>query len=120
MRSLVNARVGADQLSELENLMFSQEHYAGKDHEAAVAEWLKANPDFAEKLKAKPGNYIAQPTLSLSTVPIMVKKGIAPRHVDLRPYVLVSDKVIDTPPDSLEDGDRVRTTADAGSAGHAA
>ena len=48
---------------------------------------------FAEKLKARPGNYIAQPTLSLSTVPIMVKKGIAPRHVDLRPYVLVSDKV---------------------------
>ncbi|MDO6964349.1 circularly permuted type 2 ATP-grasp protein [Rhizobium alvei] len=48
---------------------------------------------FAEKLKAKPANYIAQPTLSLSTVPIMVKKGIAPRHVDLRPYVLVSDKV---------------------------
>jgi uncharacterized circularly permuted ATP-grasp superfamily protein len=48
---------------------------------------------FADKLRAKPGNYIAQPTLSLSTVPIMVKKGIAPRHVDLRPYVLVSDKV---------------------------
>ncbi len=35
---------------------------------------------FAEKLKSRPGNYIAQPTLSLSTVPIMVKKGIAPRH----------------------------------------
>ena len=48
---------------------------------------------FAEKLKARPGNYIAQPTLSLSTVPILVNKGIAPRHVDLRPYVLVSDKV---------------------------
>ncbi len=48
---------------------------------------------FAEKLKARPSNYIAQPTLSLSTVPIMVKNGIAPRHVDLRPYVLVSDKV---------------------------
>lgn len=48
---------------------------------------------FAEKLKSRPGNYIAQPTLSLSTVPIMVNKGIAPRHVDLRPYVLVSDKV---------------------------
>ena len=48
---------------------------------------------FSEKLKARPRNYIAQPTLSLSTVPIMVKKGIAPRHVDLRPYVLVSDKV---------------------------
>lgn len=49
--------------------------------------------DFADKLKARPSNYIAQPTLSLSTVPIMVDKGIAPRHVDLRPYVLVSDKV---------------------------
>ncbi|MCA0340729.1 MAG: circularly permuted type 2 ATP-grasp protein, partial [Proteobacteria bacterium] len=48
---------------------------------------------FAEKLKARPANYIAQPTLSLSTVPILVNKGIAPRHVDLRPYVLVSDKV---------------------------
>lgn len=48
---------------------------------------------FAEKLKARPSNYIAQPTLSLSTVPILVNKGIAPRHVDLRPYVLVSDKV---------------------------
>ncbi|MBB4521198.1 UNVERIFIED_ORG: putative circularly permuted ATP-grasp superfamily protein [Rhizobium sophorae] len=53
----------------------------------------KERADFAEKLKAKPNNYIAQPTLSLSTVPILVNKGIAPRHVDLRPYVLVSDKV---------------------------
>ncbi len=49
--------------------------------------------DFAVKLKSRPDNYIAQPTLSLSTVPIMVKKGIAPRHVDLRPYALVSDGV---------------------------
>jgi uncharacterized circularly permuted ATP-grasp superfamily protein len=53
----------------------------------------KERADFAEKLRAKPSNYIAQPTLSLSTVPILVNKGIAPRHVDLRPYVLVSDKV---------------------------
>jgi uncharacterized circularly permuted ATP-grasp superfamily protein len=43
---------------------------------------------FAEKLRAKPGNFIAQPTLSLSTVPCFVESGIAPRHVDLRPYVL--------------------------------
>ncbi|MCB5201188.1 circularly permuted type 2 ATP-grasp protein [Neorhizobium sp. T786] len=48
---------------------------------------------FAAKLRANPSNYIAQPTLSLSTTPIFVNKGIAPRHVDLRPYVLVSDKV---------------------------
>ena len=49
--------------------------------------------DFRAKLKARPGNYIAQPTLSLSTVPVLVENGIAPRHVDLRPYVLVGDKV---------------------------
>ncbi|MBE7186090.1 MAG: circularly permuted type 2 ATP-grasp protein [Methylobacterium mesophilicum] len=48
---------------------------------------------FAEKLKQNPGNYIAQPTLALSTVPILVEKGLAPRHVDLRPFVLVSDQV---------------------------
>ena len=49
--------------------------------------------DFRAKLSARPGNYIAQPTLSLSTVPVLVEKGIAPRHVDLRPYVLVGEKV---------------------------
>ena len=57
--------------------------------------------DFADKLKAKPGNYIAQPTLSLSTVPIFTKKGLAPRHVDLRPFVLVSPKGIDITPGGL-------------------
>ncbi|MCZ4353416.1 circularly permuted type 2 ATP-grasp protein [Roseovarius aestuarii] len=46
--------------------------------------------DFADKLRARPGNYIAQPTLSLSTVPIFTEKGLAPRHVDLRPFALVS------------------------------
>ena len=45
---------------------------------------------FRDKLKARPGNYIAQPTLSLSTVPIFTRAGLAPRHVDLRPFVLVS------------------------------
>ena len=53
---------------------------------------------FATKLKAHPSNYLAQPTLSLSTVPIFIRAGLAPRHVDLRPYVLVSpDKVTITP-----------------------
>ena len=52
----------------------------------------KAERDvFAEKLKARPSNYIAQPTLSLSTCPILTEAGLAPRHVDLRPFVLVSD-----------------------------
>ena len=43
---------------------------------------------FRERIKANPANYIAQPTLSLSTCPTFVKRGVAPRHVDLRPYVL--------------------------------
>jgi len=50
--------------------------------------------EFEAKLRAKPGNYIAQPTLALSTVPIMTTKGLAPRHVDLRPFVLVSPKSV--------------------------
>jgi uncharacterized circularly permuted ATP-grasp superfamily protein len=48
---------------------------------------------FAKKLEARPSNYIAQPTLSLSTCPILTEKGLAPRHVDLRPFVLVSDRI---------------------------
>jgi uncharacterized circularly permuted ATP-grasp superfamily protein len=43
---------------------------------------------FREKLKADPKNFIAQPTLALSTCPTCVASGIAPRHVDLRPFVL--------------------------------
>jgi len=56
---------------------------------------------FEKKLRAKPSNYIAQPTLALSTVPILTKKGLAPRHVDLRPYVLVSPKQITITPGGL-------------------
>lgn len=52
---------------------------------------------FRAKLTARPDNYIAQPTLALSTCPTMVGKGIAPRHVDLRPFVLVGDRVRLTP-----------------------
>ena len=56
---------------------------------------------FAAKLKRNPSNYIAQPTLSLSTVPIFAKKGLSPRHVDLRPFVLVSPDKIDITPGGL-------------------
>jgi uncharacterized circularly permuted ATP-grasp superfamily protein len=56
---------------------------------------------FADKLRAKPDNYIAQPTLALSTVPIFTRAGLAPRHVDLRPFVLVSPQGIDITPGGL-------------------
>ena len=57
--------------------------------------------DFRRKLKASPQNYIAQPTLALSTVPILTNAGIAPRHVDLRPFVLVAPDEIKVTPGGL-------------------
>ncbi|MGR3320823.1 MAG: circularly permuted type 2 ATP-grasp protein [Pseudooceanicola sp.] len=56
---------------------------------------------FKKKLKARPGNYIAQPTLSLSTVPTFTRAGLSPRHVDLRPFVLVSPNGINITPGGL-------------------
>ena len=44
---------------------------------------------FAKRLKAKPEAYIAQPTLALSACPCLVEEGVAPRHVDLRPFALI-------------------------------
>ncbi|WP_375280367.1 circularly permuted type 2 ATP-grasp protein [Pseudooctadecabacter sp.] len=57
--------------------------------------------DFRAKLKARPANYIAQPTLSLSTVPIFTEAGLAPRHVDLRPFALMSPGSVDIAPGGL-------------------
>ena len=56
---------------------------------------------FREKLLGNPQNYIAQPTLALSTCPVFTRKGLAPRHVDLRPFVLVSPDGIDITPGGL-------------------
>jgi uncharacterized circularly permuted ATP-grasp superfamily protein len=56
---------------------------------------------FTDKLRAQPANYIAQPTLALSTCPIFTQRGLAPRHVDLRPFVLVSPEGVDITPGGL-------------------
>lgn len=48
---------------------------------------------FAELIRKNPRNYIAQPTLSLSTVPTLADTDIEPRHVDLRPYVLYGSEI---------------------------
>ena len=48
---------------------------------------------FRRVLEANPSNYIAQPTLSLSSCPTFVEEGVAPRHIDLRPFVLVGRDV---------------------------
>lgn len=57
--------------------------------------------DFAAKLRQNPANYIAQPTLSLSTVPIFTEAGLAPRHVDLRPFALMSPEGVNIAPGGL-------------------
>jgi len=56
---------------------------------------------FRAKLEAKPAGYIAQPTLALSTVPILTKAGLAPRHVDLRPFALFSPEGVTLTPGGL-------------------
>ncbi|MCC7248342.1 MAG: circularly permuted type 2 ATP-grasp protein [Lysobacter sp.] len=49
--------------------------------------------EFRQRILASPANYIAQPTLSLSTCPTFVESGLAPRHIDLRPYVLSGKRI---------------------------
>jgi len=56
--------------------------------------------EFRAKIRKDPANFIAQPTLALSTCPTYVESGIAPRHIDLRPYVL-SGKQISIVPGGL-------------------
>jgi len=56
---------------------------------------------FAERIKADPDEYIAQPTLALSTSPTFVDQGIAPRHIDLRPFVLMGAKGVSIVPGGL-------------------
>jgi uncharacterized circularly permuted ATP-grasp superfamily protein len=60
----------------------------------------RASPEerakFAELISANPRNYMAQPTLAISTAPTLVGDQLAPRHLDLRPFVLQSDKLYAT------------------------
>ena len=73
---------------------------------AATACWSGRRPraaereDFRLRILAAPEKYIAQPTLALSTCPTFVEQGVAPRHIDLRPFVL-SGREIDIVPGGL-------------------
>jgi uncharacterized circularly permuted ATP-grasp superfamily protein len=57
--------------------------------------------EFRAALIAEPHRYIAQPTLALSTVPTMTEKGLAPRHVDFRPFVLTGSDGVQVVPGGL-------------------
>jgi uncharacterized circularly permuted ATP-grasp superfamily protein len=56
---------------------------------------------FRAKLLKEPEGFIAQPTLALSTCPISTEKGLAPRHVDLRPFVLTGKDHVTVVPGGL-------------------
>lgn len=51
---------------------------------------------FAELIRANPRNYMAQPTIALSTAPTLVDRYLVPRHLDLRPFILQSNRIYAT------------------------
>jgi uncharacterized circularly permuted ATP-grasp superfamily protein len=88
-------------LANLEQLVVKEVHGAGGYGMLIGPASSKAQiEDFRRKLIARPDGYIAQPTLALSACPTYVESGIAPRHIDLRPFVL-SGKTISMVPGGL-------------------
>ena len=85
-------------LENIEELVVKEVHGSGGYGMLVGPAATKAEHElFRAKLKARPDNYIAQPTLALSTCPTLVDAGLAPRHLDLRPFVLIGDQVRLTP-----------------------
>ena len=74
--------------------------------------------DFRQRLLAKPEGYIAQPTLALSACPTFVESGVAPRHIDLRPFVLSGKNIAMVPGGltrvALKDGSLVVNSSQGG------
>ena len=88
-------------LANLEQLVVKEVHGAGGyGMLIGPAASRQQVEDFRRKLLARPDGYIAQPTLALSACPTYVESGIAPRHIDLRPFVL-SGKSISMAPGGL-------------------
>jgi len=76
-------------LSRLEQMVVKEVHGAGGYGMLIGPAASKAEIEaFRAVLKARPQNYIAQDTLALSTCPTFVEEGLAPRHIDLRPFAL--------------------------------
>ena len=89
-------------LDNLADLVVKETHGAGGYGMLVGPAATKAEiEEFRAHLIANPSKYIAQPTLALSTCPIFVDVGIAPRHIDLRPFVLSSGKDIRMVPGGL-------------------
>jgi uncharacterized circularly permuted ATP-grasp superfamily protein len=81
-------------LANLKDLVVKEVHGAGGyGMLVGPASTKQEIEDFRKAVEAKPDGYIAQPTLSLSSCPTFVESGIAPRHIDLRPFVLSGKEV---------------------------
>jgi uncharacterized circularly permuted ATP-grasp superfamily protein len=81
-------------LANMKDLVVKEVHGAGGYGMLVGPAATQAEIDeFRAVVRGNPGNYIAQPTLSLSTCPTFVDSGIAPRHIDLRPFVLSGKEV---------------------------
>ncbi len=81
-------------LAHLHELVVKEVHGAGGYGMLVGPAATKAEiEEFRQVLIAKPDGYISQPTLSLSSCPTYVESGIAPRHIDLRPFVLSGKSV---------------------------
>lgn len=81
-------------LDHLDELVVKEVHGSGGYGMLIGPKATKAEiEEFAARIRANPANYIAQPTLSLSTCPVYVDEGVAPRHVDLRPFCLCGDRI---------------------------
>ena len=81
-------------LANLKDLVVKEVHGAGGyGMLVGPASTAQEIEDFRRAVQANPAGYIAQPTLSLSSCPTFVESGIAPRHIDLRPFVLSGKEV---------------------------
>ena len=89
-------------LNNLHKLVVKEVHGSGGYGMLVGPHATKEDRDkFARKIAESPEGFIAQPTLALSTVPCYVESGLAPRHVDLRPYVLSGKDGVRTVPGGL-------------------
>jgi uncharacterized circularly permuted ATP-grasp superfamily protein len=106
-------------LAKMKDLVVKEVHGAGgygmRVGPAATKQEIE---DFRKAVEANPSGYIAQPTLSLSSCPTFVESGVAPRHIDLRPFVLSGKQVQMVPGGltrvALKDGSLVVNSSQGG------
>jgi uncharacterized circularly permuted ATP-grasp superfamily protein len=106
-------------LSNLSELVVKEVHGAGGYGMLVGPASTKAQiEDFRARLLARPEGYIAQPTLALSNCPTFVDAGVAPRHIDLRPFVLSGKNISIVPGGltrvALKDGSLVVNSSQGG------